>query len=280
MTPWRICEATTRPPRRDPVNRYRAAHILLALLGGSGAAHGFGPEGHRIAGLLAQARLCEEARTAVEALGRGDGLEELGLWADRIRSEEQWAHTASWHFMNIGDRASLERYRHPPQGDVLWAITHFGDRLADFSLPAEQRLDALRFLAHFVVDIHQPLHVGRAADRGGNTLLVDAGVGSRVSLHRFWDSEVIRRTELSREAYVRALSGAIETNAPEWLQTTPVDWARESQDARPSVYDFERRRNRLTDEYIEAAIALTRLRLSQAGVRLAGEVNRALGACR
>ena len=248
----------------------------FAALAAFERAHGFGADGHRIAGLIAQERLCAEAEREVRSLGRGQGLDELGLWPDWIRGESEWAHSAPWHYMNIPDGARLEDYRHPPEGDILWAIGHFGATFGDRDAPAAERRDALRFLAHFVVDLHQPLHVGRESDRGGNRIDVDPGTGGPVNLHRFWDTDAVALSRLEVEDYVQSLTSLIEANAWAWEQDTLMDWARESQALRPDVYDFGGRGNRLSSDYLENAERITRLRLAQAGVRLAEEINRAL----
>ena len=257
---------------------YRAPLLFLAALAACARADGFGVDGHRIAGLVAHQRLCEQAEVYVRLLGQGRGLDELGQWADWIRSEPSWTHTAPWHYMNVADGARLESYRHPPEGDILWAIGHFAQELKDLALPAERRLDALRFLAHFVVDIHQPLHVGRESDRGGNTVLVHSDTGETMNLHRFWDSEPVALAGLSPDAYAGSLSGLVDENAESWERSSPLDWARESQALRPRVYDLHGADSRLqfTREYLDTAERLVRLRLAQAGVRLAAEVNRAL----
>ncbi len=248
----------------------------FAALAAFGQTHGFGADGHRIAGLIAQERLCAEAQQQVRTLGQGQGLDQLGLWADWIRGEPEWEHSAAWHYMNIPDGARLEDYRHPPEGDILWAIRYFGARLADRQAPIAERRDALRFLVHFAADIHQPLHVGRESDRGGNMIDIDPGTGGPVNLHRFWDTDAVALSGLEFEDYVRNLAGLIEANAPAWEQDMLMDWARESQILRPDVYDFGGRGNRLTRGYLENAERITRVRLAQAGVRLAAEVNRAL----
>ena len=236
----------------------------------------FGADGHRIAGAVAMQRLCTAAQSEVRDLGEGLGLDELGLWADRIRDEPTWAHSAPWHYMNIPDGAPLKDYRHPPEGDVLWAIGHFAARLTDRHRPTDERRDALRFLAHFVVDIHQPLHVGRESDRGGNMIDVDPGAGGPVNLHRFWDTEAVELSGLSPPQYAGSLTALIDGNAERWEQDTVLDWARESQALRDDVYDFGGRGNRLTRRYLDNAERIVRLRLAQAGVRLAAEINRAL----
>ena len=248
----------------------------LAALAAFGQAHGYGADGHRIAGLIAQQRLCAVAEQEVRILGQGQTLDTLGLWADWIRGEPEWQHTAPWHYMNIADDARLEDYRHPREGDILWAIKRFADRLPDERLAIAERRNALRFLTHLVVDLHQPLHVGRESDRGGNMIDVDPGTGELINLHWFWDTKAVELTGLPPEEYARSLSDVIDANADKWEHDTLMDWAHESRELRPDVYDFDGRNNRLTRKYLTNAERITRLRLAQAGIRLAAEINRAL----
>ena len=62
--------------------------------------------------------------------------------------------------------------------------------LRDRSRPALQRAEALKFLIHFIADIHQPLHAADAADRGGNAREIVPVGGSR-NLHAAWDGGII-----------------------------------------------------------------------------------------
>src|SRR5690606_3815725 len=143
-----------RPPRRGPreglvirrrarpaaTSRPRALRGWAAALGFflSGAAQAFGPSGHRIAGIAAEPLLCPRAAAEVASLSDGRGLAEIGPWADRIRSDDAWRHTAPWHYMNIGDDEPLEAYRHPPEGDVWWAVERHAARLAEPGDAAER----------------------------------------------------------------------------------------------------------------------------------------------
>ena len=179
--------------------------------------------------------------------------------------------------MNIDDDTSIESYEHPRGGDVLWAIQHHAEQLAEPG-PADRRGDALRFLVHFVVDVHQPLHVGREDDRGGNAVDVRLG-GETTNLHRFWDTQVLRIDGLSEREYTAQIASLVRIFAGR-DHTSPRDWAAESLDLRPLVYRF-RGRGRdvgmLDDGYVDAANIVTRVRLAQAAVRLAATLNGLLG---
>lgn len=252
--------------------------IVLLALAVQAPALAFGPGGHRIAGEVAASLLCAKTAAEIAALAGGESLAELGLWADRIRDQDEWRHTGPWHFMNIDDGVRIEAYEHPPEGDVLWAIEQQAETLAQPGDP-ERRAEALRFLVHFVVDIHQPLHVGRESDRGGNTIDVRYR-GETSNLHRFWDTDVLRIEGLAESEYTARIKPLARMFAGR-DHTSPTDWAAESLELRPVVYGFGgQRRNTivsLDETYLEAAKVTIRVRLAQAAVRLAATLNGLLG---
>jgi len=253
--------------------------VLAAVAGWLPAdALAYGPAGHRVAGRLAEPLLCRAAAAEIASLTGGEGLDELGLWADRIRGDDAWRHTNPWHYMNIEDDARIESFAHPPEGDVLWAIEGQAGLLARPGAPAA-RAEALRFLVHFVVDIHQPLHVGRESDRGGNTVDVRAVGGPTVNLHRFWDTDVLQIAGLDERDYQASLEPAVRMLAAAESDDRPAAWAAESLALRESVYAFppaQRGASLLDERYLDRADFVTRLRLAQAAVRLAAALNRIL----
>ncbi|HEX5421468.1 MAG TPA: S1/P1 nuclease [Gammaproteobacteria bacterium] len=248
----------------------------LALVSGLAQAYGF--EGHLIAGDLAQPLLCRPAADEIASLTKGENLGEIGLWADKARDQAKWKHTGPWHYMNIADGADVSRFEHPPEGDVLWAIEHYTAQLSA-ARSRKARLEALRFVVHFIVDVHQPLHVGRASDRGGNTIDVRYGT-TTVNLHHFWDTDVLHVAGLSRAQYEAALEPTAAMLSRQRERSSPADWAAESMALRPRIYDFVRPRHGpavLDRRYLERADRITRFRLAQAAVRLAETLNDLLG---
>jgi hypothetical protein len=209
------------------------------------------------------------AAREVRRLGDGDDLGEIGLWADRIRSDPEYADTSPWHYMNIADGESLAEFEHPPEGDVLWAIARFSSRLGNESLGRDARSEALKFLTHFVVDLHQPLHVGLAEDRGGNEVMLRFR-GERTNLHRFWDTHAVVQAGQSlraNTAEVTRLAAASVADAG----TDPLQWAQESLDLRARVYDFGSAEP--PQAYLDFAAQVTQERLVLASLRLAATLN-------
>lgn len=240
------------------------------------AAYGFGASAHLIAGNIAERHMCPAALDAFSALSPGMNVAEAGLWADKIRSNPAYDYAKPLHYINIPDGVPLSAARRPVSGDVLSAIATYHGRLGDASLPADQRREALLFLTHFVVDIHQPLHVGRQEDRGGNSVKVRVNDES-TNLHAYWDTGVLKGRVDSLYAYAARLDAANYRSVSLWQASGPEVWLTESQALRPEVYSFtpgaEGAAALLDEAYQQRAGEIVDVRLAQAGVRLAGVLN-------
>ena len=202
-------------------------------------------------------------------LSNGQSLAQISRWADEVRYVPAWEHTAPWHYMNVPDDTPLASYRSHEGGDVLWAIDEFTRQLRDESLALEDRRNALRFLVHFVVDIHQPLHVGRFEDRGGNTVQLRVE-GRRTNLHRLWDSGIISLALDASNHYAASVVALADSNAANWSRSPPLTWAQDSKRLRSFVYDFD---GEPGPTYFEEADRIMRRQLARAGVRLAATLN-------
>lgn len=264
---------------RRPAQRARrgALRLRCALTGVAtlltilpAVASGFGVLGHRLAERVADSLLCADAVAAVEQLSGSASLVGLGAWADRVRYELAWEHTAPWHYINVSDGESVDVVSRATSDHVVWAIEQFFNELANTGNAVEHRANALRFVVHFVVDVHQPLHVGRASDRGGNgiELIVD---GRTTNLHRLWDTGVLASARRSETQLSHAVAARVRSK-DEWPSSAPLAWAEESRALRERVYAFERP---VTPQYLSAARAVVERRLARAGVRLADTLNRA-----
>ncbi len=250
--------------------------VALALIVPPTVAPAFGPDGHLIVGYVADEHLCTGTRGAIKPLMGSYSLGETGAWADQLRSDPEWDQAKPWHYLNIGDRQSIANRRRAPQGDVLTAIDKFYRQLQDESLDSQTRAEALRFVAHFVADVHQPLHVGRPQDQGGNRISVRVD-GDSTNLHVLWDSYLILQEGLEPLDYAQKIGPLADGHVAAWQASKPLTWAVESQQLRPKVYAYGQPDKDgslwLTSGYVAASQDIIERRLVQAGVRLAGLLN-------
>jgi hypothetical protein len=249
-----------------------ALGALVVLVAESAAA--WGPTGHRTVGRIAEHHLTPQAAREVAALLAPEQLTYVTTWADEIRSEPEWAKADPWHWVTIPDGKEYQSTQKNPGGDVLEAIGRFEKTLAEGTAPRQERAQALKWLSHLVADLHQPMHVGRGDDRGGNDTVV-LWFGEPSNLHAVWDSKLIDASALSFSELVDLVDHPSPDRVRELQASGPADWARESIDLRSGCYEIGDRR--LSYRYVHAHWPTVERRLLEAGVRLAGELNRLLG---
>jgi hypothetical protein len=286
------------------------ARLLLtaALAGGAGTAWAWGDEGHQIIGFIAGHYLTPSTKQKVLAMLAADPdsltahtIADETTWADKYRDSDRnttkvhYNQTHNWHFVDIellSPNVDTACFGHPvvppatvaslgpPEDCVVDKIEQFVAELAAPGTSSEERLVALKFLLHFVGDVHQPLHASDDHDAGGNQKNVSAQGFAAGNLHHFWDTTFVQHLGADPSTVADTLIAKI-TNAQlkQWKKGKPVDWARESfQTAKVHAYGKLPAPNaqgsyRLAPAYIADATKTTGLQLSKAGVRLASILN-------
>lgn len=246
---------------------------FLAVLASGPDLHAWGSTGHRAVGRIAERHLSPAARKAVQDLLAPEQLAYVTTWADEIRSEPAWAKADPWHYASVPDGQAIDATARNPAGDVLEAFSRFEKALGDRSAPRAERVQALKWIAHLVGDLHQPLHVGRSEDQGGNGVVV-LWFGEPSNLHTVWDSTIIQHSELSFTELAELVDHATEAEMRGWRAARPADWAHESQELRAAVYSIGDRR--LSWKYVHDHWPVVQRRILQAGVRLAATLERLL----
>ncbi len=288
------------------------AALVLALLGLGFAvpAMAWGERGHRVIADIAMANVSPRTAGAIAQLLRAEqglttpachvaSLSDAAVWPDCLRGDpDRWHYTFAWHYQDgpvCG--AGFDPHAHCPGGKCITAqIERDRAALADKGLPPAQRLAALAFLAHFVGDIHMPLHAADNNDRGGNDVIASWPGHVEGNLHQMWDGTMADAAiasgagrgvgpgagagalvrVYSREEKARLAGGGV------------ADWARESWSiAREVVYPEAFGRKTcgghgsapvtISQAQIDAATPIARERLVRAGLRLARVLDEALG---
>ncbi|HEY6248515.1 MAG TPA: S1/P1 nuclease [Candidatus Angelobacter sp.] len=264
--------------------------LLLLLVLPSTQSFAWGYKGHRIVADIARHHLTPAAIQNLQALLGNDDLAAISTWADEVRPDRP--ETFAWHFVNIPRDAagfSDERdcYRpddkHPSSKDdhqncVVDRINMFKQVLANKSASPADRLEALKFVVHFVGDIHQPMHAIEDA-RGGNDIHISSFGSTQCgkyscNLHAEWDSGLIEHTGRSEQEYVSYLEQLITTQKLQ-ASGTPESWANESLRLAKQVWLNDG--GSVDEAYYRANINVVDQRLALAGLRLAAVLNEALG---
>lgn len=278
---------------------------VLALATAPGAALAWGREGHAVVAQIARGYLTPKAAAAVDALLAADTdaltAPDLGArasWADAWRKDHR--ETTEWHFADVeldhpdlaaacfGFPASASPASAGPAKDcVVGRLDAFEKELADPKTDPAERLLAFKFVLHFVGDLHQPLHAADNQDRGGNCVPLALGGPRTVNLHSYWDTVALEAIEPDADKLATKLTAQITpADRKTWEKGDAKAWAMESYAiAKSTVYTLGSKPGCANDAtplplptgYDQAAQAAIALQLKKAGVRLALELNRALG---
>ena len=248
--------------------------ILLLLCPLSGWS--WGKTGHRIIGEIAERHLTRKARKALQQIMGHESLAMSSNYMDFIKSDTSYNHMSPWHYVNIPAGGSYDTMTPSEQGDVVQTIERLLTELKTKQFTDEDELFAIRCLVHLVGDVHQPLHVGRADDRGGNDVRI-TWFGQASNLHRVWDTDMIAYMNLSYTEYANHLDHASKQEIKVWQSHTVRDWAHESQQACNRIYQMMPERTSWRYRYVYDHIATLEQQLLKAGIRLAGVLNEIYG---
>jgi hypothetical protein len=286
------------------MNRCLLVFVVVAGLAWNAAfpsrAVAWGKEGHELVGKIADKHLTKKARSAIDELLQDHQFRSLSdgrltNWADSIRGSavyrKKYPKMAQWHFIDIDVDAKVGKKdlaKFCPNGDcALKAIKRFQDILKDPGNDLRDRREALFFIAHFIGDIHQPLHCAeRKKDRGGNLVRVFHSDDDRhvTNLHKVWDTNLVQDAvgRLTLEDYATRLTNTLSTQRRKELQKGTVeDWILESYSiAREKVYKdkdgaipAEGAPHTLSPDYLQQGAEIVEEQLTKGGVRLAQFLN-------
>jgi hypothetical protein len=249
----------------------------------------WGREGHRLTALVAEQYLTSETNAQIAKLLGSETLADIAPWADAYRKEHP--ETGPWHYVDIPKAESqYDRKRDCPVSKtdpaspwrdcVTDRILYFEGRLGDVSLSTAERAMALKFLVHFIGDVHQPFHA-LGDDRGGNDITVEflgfSMCGAyNCNLHGVWDDMIIDEQGLSEMKYTDRLLKEIKDNNWERLAGgEPTAWANISHQY--AVDALVPNGALITQEYVTEESKIVDAQLALGGLRLARVLNRILG---
>ncbi|MGV8940496.1 MAG: S1/P1 nuclease [Lysobacter sp.] len=287
----RTCSATLASMNRSLCGTFLTFALGACALLAPFDASAWGPRGHQLVASLANDALTPQAYREVERLLADDPAQDLAgiaSWADELREHDPdlGKRSARWHYVNIAERnCQYDAARDCPDGDcVIEAIRTQAAILADRGQSLATRRQALKFVLHFIGDIHQPAHAGYAHDRGGNKFQINLyGKGS--NLHQLWDSGLLNTRGLDTARYLERLrklpTPAVSAPSPSSGQALAFadsagEWAEHSCSIvlQPGFYPPQAK---IGGDYVQVWRPVAEAQLRLAGSNLAAVLNQALG---
>lgn len=245
---------------------------MVGLLCFVASAFAYGPTGHRVVARIAENHLTPAAKMGVQNLLGDESLVDVSNWADFIKSDPNWRYADTWHYINYDDGETYEESEKNPKGDAYVKTVEFIETLRDPAASKEDKVIALKFLVHLVGDLHQPLHVGRGEDRGGND--IDAEwFGHDTNMHRIWDSELIESNDYSFSEYAESIDQRFHPKIEKGPKPDVMLWVDEAADVREIAYTVPEASYGGTYRYIYDNRAVVEEQLKKGGLRLALTLN-------
>lgn len=257
----------------------RFTAILLMALIAPAPGFAWGHEGHAVVAMVAEHYMTAAVLAKAGDLLDGSAIEAIASWADDYRRDHP--ETGPWHYIDIPlVDSTIDMARECPNGDCVIAKTEqFLAVIKDPNADRASKAQALRFVVHFVGDLHQPLHDEDDGDKGGNARHV-IFAGRPDNLHWIWDSGLIEELNRSAEALTPQLESRItEQDRAQWATGSIEDWVMEGHRlARKVAYGDLGSQDPapITSAYEQQADPVIELQLERAGVRLAYVLNESL----
>jgi len=261
----------------------------------------WGQNGHRIVAQICYDNLDKNAQNEVDKILGKEYLAQVATWPDFIRSEKNWDFSKPWHFITINTNQTVEQVideaaKDPKINNVYEAIELMTAILKDDSAAIKTLQDlvnknnakllnnsikatALAFLIHFIGDVHQPMHVGKNNDFGGNKISV-LFFSQKTNLHSVWDSGIIEQEGLSFTDFSDFIERHLAPNKNKIQKANMVGWIKESVKNREKIYntlynntDRSTGLPSLSYEYQHDFLEIVENRLGAAGYRAAKVLN-------
>lgn len=277
-------------------------NLLLSLSLGLYAQNAFawGSMGHQTVGEIAERFLTPEAKLGIADILGPEKLAIAAVWADDVRDDPDFNAFKPYHFISIDSNApysSLPEDQHDLR-DSMTVLTKYPAIILDPKMPKSVKLVALKYLIHVVGDVHQPMHIGKSSDSGGNSckLIWDK---QNYSLHQVWDGRIIDfdisrikagKSPLKNFSFIQYADFLLKNSnlSEEQINSlAAIDysaWIKESQDLRPKLYpenapktfcqDHSTEFPVITEDFKNQSANIARERLVYGGMRLASLLNK------
>lgn len=235
---------------------------------------GWGQKGHDIVACIAEKHLTKAASDSIKHLLDGKSIVYWANWLDNASHTPEYAYTKTWHYKNVDADKTFDSAPLHKDGDIVRALDSQILLLQDPDAADADKVFALKIVIHLLGDIHQPLHMGHASDRGGNRWFVK-NFRRDTNLHSTWDSFVPEQAhKWSYTEWQQQIDRADEKTESEIISGgTPESWGRETYEICRTVYDTTSEGSTLSYDYVAEWTPVVEYQFLKGGLRLADLLN-------
>lgn len=234
---------------------------------------GWSQKGHDVVAHIAERHLTPKTSAAVDSLFRGQSMVYWANWLDNASHTPEYDYSRTWHYKNIDPQETYEGAFKNPKGDILTALLSKAAQLADSTTSFTDAALALKMIVHLMGDLHQPMHMGRYSDRGGNKHQVSF-FDRETNLHSIWDSSLVETGhKWSYTEWADQIDRASESLQEVLVQGNFSDWGRETYEIAKEVYADTPVGTAVSYDYIAKWTPVIEQQLLKGGLRLASILN-------
>lgn len=203
--------------------------VLAAFVAAWNVSFAWGPKGHAVVADIASHHISKKTAKKIDAVLGGQTMVDVSSWPDQVRKDPRYAHTSTWHYLNVDPGYTYETMPKEPAGDVYVKLNHVVDELKSGKLSPEDEKVYLMLLIHLVGDMHCPMHAGHRCDLGGNLIPVK-WFGAPTNLHSIWDSKIVDSARpwsytewtenLDRNLTRKQVEAIVDRPIIEWVEQT------------------------------------------------------------
>jgi hypothetical protein len=248
--------------------------VLLVSLFSTGlfASEDWGKTGHRAVGEIAGKYLSKKAEKQILNLLDGHSLAFVANYGDDIKSDRAYDHYSPWHYVNFPFGEKYETHPKSEKGDIIQGIEKCITVLKNANSSREDKVFHLKMLLHFMGDLHQPLHIGLADDKGGNDFQV-RWFNDGTNLHSVWDYKMLDFYEMSYTEVATNTDVLSKEQVEAIKKGNVIDWMYESRVLCEDIYANTEIGEKLSYNYMYKYMNTLRSQLQKGGIRLAKVLN-------
>lgn len=244
-------------------------------------AFAWGTTGHRVVAEIAENHLSCKAKRHLKKIIGNQKLAYWANWPDFIKSDTTgvWKPTEQWHYVNVNPQPNFKMFsdtlKAQKSPNLYTQIKSLSEKIKDKNTSKTDKEIALRFLIHLVGDMVQPMHIGRAADLGGNKISIKY-FKEPTNLHALWDGKLIDSQKYSFTEYAKVLDVKTKEEVKQIQSGTLEDWLFDSHKIANSLYANIETDKNYSYDYQYKYNAILERQLLYGGLRLAKILNEVL----
>jgi len=228
--------------------------------------------GHRVIGEVAQAHLTRKAEKAISELLDGQSLAAVSNFADEIKADTLYRKFNAWHYLNIPPGKKYKDIEPSVYGDLVTGINECISVIKNENSSKADKAFYLKMLVHLVGDLHQPMHLGRLEDKGGNDIQVQ-WFKDGSNLHKVWDSNLIQQNGMSYTELAASLPKLSKKQKKAMQEGDILLWVEESHLIADELYESVEVGEKLFYRYGYIWWPTVEKQLQKGGLRLAKVLN-------